>query len=103
MPPRTAHLPDSVIGLLPTSLEEFKQGHRHILAFVLGRKFQAGLPALIEGAGYFSENIQLELAVSGVARPYRHRFLISRQPGEFKFGEPAFAAKPIDNVQLGRL
>ena len=101
MSPRTAHLPNALIGLLPARLQEFQHRQGNFVTRMLGRS-EPGFARLEKRVGHFPKDIQLILFVSGIADSHGDRFLISRQPWQFQFGEPAFAAKAIKDVKFGR-
>src|ERR1700683_1575950 len=89
MTSRTAHLPDTFVGLLPPGLEKIEHRESHLTAPVLNRR-QACFARLMKRVDYFSKNIQLILLISGISGSHRSRVLVPRKPRQFEFGEPAF-------------
>ncbi len=64
------------------------------------RRSQSRFAGLKKRVRHLTKNIQLILLVSRIARSHRRRFLISRQPWQLQFREPAFAVKAVNNVEF---
>ena len=78
--PRTPHLPDPLVGLVPSVLEEVEQRQVRSTAWTSGSAMPA---AAGSGAGveHLAVHVELELLVRGVADAHRRRPLVAGQPG----------------------
>jgi hypothetical protein len=70
MAPWAAHFPNAVIRPFPSGLEELEQGLRNIFALVLWG-LDSCLTALEKSVRHLSKNIELKLAIRGIASSYR--------------------------------
>src|SRR5258705_4111149 len=60
----------------------------------------AAATCLIERVHDFAEDIQLKLAMRGIADTYRSRFLISLEPRYFPFPKSPFSTDTVHDLQL---
>ncbi len=100
VPPRPSDLPDALVRLTPSGLQEVHQlglqGPGVVAAVHLGRH-----PGHMQRVQYLAVDVELELFDGAVADPYGRRTLVAGQPRHFVLGEPAFTADPVHDLDPG--
>ena len=86
-----AHFPDALVGLLPDSLEMSTAAPLEMPRRPRSR--DAATPRLMQRVHHLAEDVELELAVRGVADAHRPRALVAGQPGHLPLEQPALAAR----------
>lgn len=93
VPPAAPHLPDAFVRFLPDRFRLPGQGAHQGPACFGG--WQAAMPALIQSIDHLTEDVELKLAVRGVADPYRTGALIAGQPGNLPLGQTSFTGETV--------
>ena len=98
LPRRAAHLPDAFVGLAPDLLQMVEERELRLPAGFVGR--QAAAARLVMNVHDLAEDVELQLAMSGVADAHRRRILVTGQPGRGPFGQPPLAGDAVHDLQL---
>src|SRR4051794_784071 len=93
-----AYFPNPFVGLAPGRFEMFENDRAEIQG-AFGRR-QATAQRLEHRVGNFAVYVELKLCGRGVADADRARTFISRQPGDFPFGQELFAGDAIQDLDL---
>ncbi len=101
VPPRPAHLPDALVGLVPVLLQEAEQ--RPLQRPGVPVEADPGGPAEAERVDHLAVDVKLALADRRVADPDRRRVLVAGQPLRFPFGQPALAGHPVHDLDVLRV
>ena len=91
-----AHLPNSLIGLLPDCLE--MRGERLLKCPGLGALRNAAEPRLMQRVHDLAVDVELHLSVRGVADAHWIRRLIAGQPRNVPFAQQPFAGQPVHDL-----
>ena len=97
---RAANFPDPLVGLPPDFLQMFEKGELRRPARRVGR--QSAPPRLVMDVHDLAEDVELKLAVSGVAEAHRRRIFVTRQPRRDPFGQPPLTGDAVHDLQLAR-
>src|SRR5690349_24051025 len=95
-----ANLPQTLVWLTPDRLEVREQFALQRPARFIGT--QSALSCLMKRVHHFAENIELALAMGGIADADRLRAAVSREPGHLPFRQPPLATQAIHDLNLRR-
>ena len=101
MAARSAHLPDTFIGLIPGRLQVVHELLLERPCIVLFR--HAMLARYMHGVHHLAIHVELELFVSGVADAHRPAIGIARQPRHFTLGQTTFAGESVHDLHFLRV
>src|SRR5271155_4884784 len=98
---RAAHLPDSLVRLLPARLEEIHQRALQPPGVVVA--LQVVLARDVQGIDHFAIDIELKLLMRGVANTHRSAVLIAGQPRKLHLSKHSLARNSIHDLSILRM
>ena len=98
--PFSSHFPNSFVRLAPGGSQMFENDWAYGTAAL--RPYHARLARLEHGVGHFPENIDLELLRSRIPDAHGRRVLITSEPGDDQFRQPALSADAVHDLHLMR-
>src|SRR3984893_9821945 len=93
-----ADLPNAFVGLPPDLLQMFEEGELRLPSRLVGRESAAA--RLVMDVHDLAKDIELKLAMSGVADANRRRILVAGQPWRGPFRQPPLAGDAVHDLQL---
>ena len=100
MSARATSLPYAGIGLVPNVGQVFEEFTLEIPSPTI--QLQLGNSRLMKHIHQFAIDIELQLAMRGVADPDRQSSLVTRQPIGFPFRQPTLPQDPVHDLHIGR-
>ena len=94
-----AHFPDAVVRLAPRSASRCSSSARWN-AQSASRDCEPALARLVEGVHHLAEDVELQLAVGGIADAHRLRALVARQPRQIDLRQPPLAGQAVHDLDL---
>src|SRR5579863_9450472 len=98
MAARSAHLPDTLVGVAPMLLDEIHQDESDIPGIVGGIETIAA--GDVEDVEDLTVDVELELIVGGVADAHGRAVLVAGQPGQLEFRKAALTGESVHGLDL---
>ncbi len=96
-----AHLPDSLVRVLPVVDNELDEVARQRPGLLVGADRE--LTREVQRIQYLAVDVELELCRRGVADAHRPRVLIAGQPIDLELGQAALTGWPVQGLEGGRI